>query len=231
MNYENFINEFNKKGYFILSGVFESKDCEKIISEANKIKEKDNNYLPLMNPHKNSNSIMGAMGNKIIIRFIESYFKNEVYGLQTEFFFMPPHTKGFTPHQDNTYVQADENSFVSAWVALTDVNEKNGGLIIWPMSHKEKKLQSLENIEEKSFNQDPNARSRITILPDSYKKITPSIKKGDVIMIHSWLVHASNDNNSKANRYALLCTYLKKDANFRPGNTAKRKPFRLISNL
>ena len=123
---------------------------------------------------------------------------------------MPPDTKGFTPHQDNTYVQADENSFVSAWVALTDVNEKNGGLIIWPMSHKEKKLQSLENIEEKSFNQDPNARSRITILPNSYKKITPSIKKGDVIMIHSWLVHASNDNKSKANRNALLCTYLKK---------------------
>ena len=64
----------------------------------------------------------------------------------------------------------------------------------------------MENIEEKSFNQDPN-RSRITILPNSYKKITPSIKKGDVIMIHSWLVHASNDNKSKANRnacYALI---------------------------
>ena len=38
----------------------------------------------------------------------------------------------------------------------------------------------------------------------------------------------SNDNKSKANRNALLCTYLKKDANFRPGNTAKRKPFKLV---
>ena len=96
---------------------------------------------------------MEAMGNKTIIRFIESYFKNEAYGLQTEFFFMPPHTKGFTPHQDNTYVQADEDSFISAWVALTDVNEHNGGLIIWPEYHNEKKLES--NNVKTSSNSDP----------------------------------------------------------------------------
>ena len=31
---------------------------------------------------------------------------------------MPPNTKGFTPHQDNTYVEADEKTFISAWIAL-----------------------------------------------------------------------------------------------------------------
>jgi hypothetical protein len=47
-------------------------------------------------------------------------------------------------------------------------------------------------------------------------------------MIDSWLVHASNNNISKDFRYALLCTYIKKGANFRPGNTAKRKSFGLL---
>ncbi len=231
MTYKNYIRDFNKKGYVVLSSVFGSKDCEKIIKDAKTIKVKDKDYLPLMNPHKNCKSIMNAMGNNKIVKFIETYFENEVRGLQTEFFFMPPNTKGFTPHQDNTYVQADDDSFISAWVALTDVNEHNGGLIIWPESHNEKKLESIENIEKNMTNQDPNARSRISILPNHYKKISPSIKQGDVIMIHSWLAHASNDNKSNANRHALLCTYLKKGANFRPGNTAKRKPFKLISSI
>lgn len=227
MNYENFINEFNETGYFIIPSVFGSKDCEKIICDANKIKEKDNDYLPLMNPHKNCKSIMKAMENKKIVKFVESYFKDEVFGLQTEFFFMPPNTKGFAPHQDNTYVQADENSFISAWVALTDVNAKNGGLIIWPESHKEKQLKNQENEQLPSDNQDPNARKMKSIIPKKYKSLSPEISKGSVMLIHSWLAHASNTNNSKKNRNALLCTYIKKGANFRAGNYAKRKSFEL----
>ena len=58
----------------------------------------------------------------------------------------------------------------------------------------------------------------------------PLIKKGSVMIIHSWLVHASNDNLSNKNRYALLCTYIKKDASFRAGNYAKRESFNLIDH-
>ena len=58
---------------------------------------------------------------------------------------MPPGTKGFSPHQDNTYVKASSDSFISAWIALTNVNNKNGGLIIWPKSHKENQLEQVEN--------------------------------------------------------------------------------------
>jgi len=47
-------------------------------------------------------------------------------------------------------------------------------------------------------------------------------------MIHSWLVHASNDNNSHIDRNALLCTYIKEGADFRAGNYAKRKSFNLL---
>ena len=58
---------------------------------------------------------------------------------------MPPGTKGFSPHQDNTYVKAEGNTFVSAWIALTDVSKENGGLMIWPETHKEENLESRQN--------------------------------------------------------------------------------------
>ena len=49
------------------------------------------------------------------------------------------------------------------------------------------------------------------------------------MFIHSWLVHASNNNESCENRNALLCTYIKEGADFRSGNYAKRKSFELYN--
>ena len=78
-----------------------------------------------------------------------------------------------------------------------------------------------------SANQDPNARKVESIIPKKYSAHSPEISKGSVMLIHSWLVHASNTNNSQNNRNALLCTYIKEGADFRAGNYAKRKSFEL----
>ena len=222
------LNFFLENGYVILDNVFSEEYCDKLVNSAYQIKSNGDDLSPIMNPHKNLNIFLDAMSNNKILNFIKKYFDGEVMGLQTEFFFMPPKTLGFTSHQDNTYVQADEHSFVSAWVALTDVTTNNGGLIIWPKSHKEKKIKTVENKVIDSKNQDPNARSRSSIVPKKYEKYSPKIKKGSILMIDAWLVHASNNNNSNKNRNALLCTYIKKNANFRLGKTAKRKAFSLL---
>lgn len=224
----NEIDFFLDNGFAILNDVFTDEYCDKIVKNAEKINNSSEIFSPLMNPHKKSDIFLKAMSSKKITNFISNYFDGEVMGLQTEFFFMPSKTLGFTAHQDNTYVQADENAFISAWVALTDVSSKNGGLIIWPESHKEKKINTVENKIIDCKNQDPNARSRSSLIPKKYKKFSPVLKKGSVLMIDAWTVHASNSNNSDKNRNALLCTYLKKNANFRPGNTAKRKSFNLL---
>ena len=220
------ISFFNDQGYLILKDVFLRSECDEIVNFANTY-NKRNDYVPIMNIHKSSDEILKYMSNKKIIRYVEEVFNGNALGLQTEFFFMPPGTNGFSPHQDNTYVQADQNCFVSAWIALSDVNSHNGGLIIWPESHKEEELKNQENEELPSDNQDPNARKMKSIIPKKYKSLSPEISKGSVMLIHSWLVHASNTNNSKKNRNALLCTYIKKGADFRAGNYAKRKSFEL----
>ena len=223
------INFFEKNGYIIIEDAYSLDECEKLIKLSHECAT-DNELIPIMNIHNYSDEILLSMSNKKIIHFIESYFSGIAKGLQTEFFFMPPKTKGFTPHQDNTFVQAKDKTFISAWIAPTDVNENNGGLNIWPGTHKEEEILTVKNILEENKNQDPNARIKSTLIPDKYKPISPSIKKGSVMIIHSWLVHASNDNLSNKNRYALLCTYIKKDASFRAGNYAKRESFNLIDH-
>ena len=88
-----------------------------------------------------------------------------------------------------------------------------------------------EKYRSKFNNQDPNATIRKTLVPEKYKKETLKIKKGSVLLIHSWLVHASHKNNSNGNRYALLCTYLKEHSDFRKGEYAKRIPFPLVDKI
>lgn len=220
-------NFFIENGYQILHNVFSETYCDEIIDLAHKINPKED-FIPIMNIHEYSSKVLELMSNKKIINFIEKIFNGKANGLQTEYFFMPPGTKGFSPHQDNTYVNAEQNSFISAWVALTNVSSFNGGLKIWPKTHKEKQLKLINNEEIEYKNQDPNARKMKTVIPDKYEMISPKISKGSIIMIDGWLVHASNDNNSPSERNALLCTYIKDGADFRAGNYAKRKSFNLL---
>ena len=223
----NKLDFFYNQGYTILENIFSDAVCDDINKVAYSLKAK-NDYMPIMNIHKSSEKVLKLMSNNKILKFVEDFFEGNAQGLQTEYFFMPPGTKGFSPHQDNTYVKAKGNSFISAWIALTDVSRENGGLMIWPESHKEEEMKLKENESLPSKNQDPNARKMSLIIPKKYQAVSPKISKGSVLIIHSWLAHASNDNDSARNRNALLCTYIKQGANFRSGNYAKRQSFNLI---
>ena len=95
-------------------------------------------------------------------------------------------------------------------------------------THLEGQLKTVVTGLPKSEHQDPNAVLKKTIIPKEFKSKNIRIKKGSILMIHSWLVHASNTNTSYSNRYVLLCTYLKQYSDFRSGEYARRVPFKLI---
>ena len=218
---------FKNNGYVILDNIFSNEECDSVVNCAHDVLGENTDLTPLMNIHKSSEIIQSFMSKQKLINFINLYFQNKALGLQTEFFFMPPKTVGFNAHQDNTYVMASSEAFISAWCALTNVKKENGGLIVWPETHNENALETKDTGLPKSDNQDPNATIRETIVPEKYLPVSPEVKKGSVLMIHSWLVHASNQNLSSENRYALLCTYLKEHTDFRKGTYAKRTPFNL----
>lgn len=218
------LNFYSENGYFIEEDLFSPELCNEIIEEAKSFPNAlDESFRPFMMPHRINEKILEAMKNPKLIYIMSKLVGGNVSGLQTEFFYCKPGTRGFAKHQDNFFVEAKKEVFASAWIALTDTTEKNGGLIAYPGTHNEDLLPTQKIFVQSDLGQDPNANNEETIVPPQYSAINAHVKKGSAFFIHGHLVHASNSNLSDQYRYVLLCTYIKTGENFRPGRYAQRE--------
>ncbi len=219
------LNQFNEVGYYIEKGAFSASECDALIEESRKLESYEKGlYYPQMMPHRTHELYLRAMRNPKVVSSVKQAVGGEVSGLQTQFFYCKPGTRGFSRHQDNFFVEAPTGAFISAWCALTDVEIENGALIAWPGTNKEGMLPVQKIAIEKDKGQDPNANNEETVVPPQYKPINLPVPKGSAVYINSYLVHASNPNTSKDKwRQVLLSTYIRKGAVFRPGQYAQRE--------
>lgn len=225
---EEALMEYHDRGFHIEENLISSDICDQVIEASLQLENAMNRtYRPSMMPHKTHSLFFELMKNTKVVHIISKIVGGKVSGIQSELFYCKPGTPGFAPHQDNFFVQAPPNNFASAWIALVDVIPKSGGLIVYPESHKEGDLPVQDFDKEEYASQDPNARKMGTIIPEKYKPIHPSLKKGSVLFIHGHVVHASNKNESHYNRYVLLNTYIKQGVSFRPGQYAAREEIAL----
>ncbi len=220
-----FVEFYKQEGYCIQPNVFSALECEAYIQAGIELKDYRNGITkPAMMPHRENSIFLQAMKNPSIVTMMESLVGGQVAGLQTEFFYCNPGTRGFSLHQDNFFVQAPEGAFASAWCALTDTYKEKAGLIVYPGTHKEGMLPVQKITLQRDAGQDPNANNEETIVPEAYKAkvMDASVAKGSALYIHGGLVHGSNANLTNESRYVLLITYIRKGATFRPGNYAGR---------
>jgi ectoine hydroxylase-related dioxygenase (phytanoyl-CoA dioxygenase family) len=227
---EQALNNYHEIGYHIEYNVLSVDDCQIIKTNSHLLSSaRDNVFTPVMMPHRENPFFLTYMKNTKIIEIMSKLLNGEISGLQSQFFYMKPGTIGFTPHQDNYFVQAENDAFASAWIALDDTAQSNGGLIVYPKSHllgllPVKKTQ----IIDKSA-QDPNAYRTQVELNESYHPINIEVPIGAVLFLHSCIVHGSNENKSADQwRHVLLNTYIRQGEHFRPGRDAKRKEVSLV---
>ncbi|KMT66593.1 phytanoyl-CoA dioxygenase family protein [Catenovulum maritimum] len=219
------VKQYNELGFHIEYDVYTESECEEIIALGSTLSTAmDHEYKPVMMPHRENSLFLKYMKNSKVVAIMQSLLQGNVSGLQSQFFYMQPGTMGFTPHQDNYFVQANNDAFASAWLALEDTSSENGGLIVYPGSHKEGMLPVEESLLVTNTAQDPNAYKMLCVVPDTYQPISVSIPKGAVLFIHACIVHASNNNESdNLWRHVLLNTYIRSGCSFRPGRDAKRE--------
>jgi len=224
------LSAYRSNGFHVEYQFFDSQICDQLIFASKKLANaSDGEYRPSLNPHLESHDFLKVMRESRIIAIIEKMVGGKVSGLQTQFFFGMPGTKGFSIHQDNFFVEAREpDAFVSTWLALTDVNIENGTIFIYPGAHFEGLLPTHSLPPKVLKGQEYNANNEECIVPEKYNAMPVEVPRGTLVFLHSLLPHGSFDNQSTQSwRYVMLNNYIKQQTPFRPGNRAKRKEIAL----
>ncbi len=218
---------FNEYGYQIEPDVHSAAECRELIEASHRLSDYGNgNLTPAMQAHRYDPRFMLAFSNPKIVSIMEMLLSGKVSGLQTEIFYCPPGTPGFSLHQDNFYAEVVRGGFATAWCPLQDVTSENGGLIVYPRSH-QLPLLPVEPVPDRPAatpHQDPNAAQIQCVLPTGFEPVNAEITLGCALFIHGFLVHGSNQNRSTDRyRHVFLGTYVRQGEKFRAGNYAKRE--------
>lgn len=218
---------YEEQGFFCEPDLFSAVECEALIEAARVLPTaRDGSLIPVMNVHKIDTVFLRAMSKPGILRVMDRLIGGQANGLHSQFYFTPPGRRGLGCHQDNYFAEVKPDAFASAWLALVDIYPENGGLYVFPGSHKEGRLPVKPS--DAGGADKRQAVYEETIVPARYPRLDVRVKRGTVVFLHGYLAHGSHINRSRSNRYALLNTYIRERERYRRGETALREEHQLL---
>jgi len=113
---------------------------------------------------------------------------------------MPHFSHATAWHQDRRYWSYSNDNLVSVWLALDSETSENGVLEFIPGSHK--MVFSVEQFDEKEYFSEVNEENKRLIA----KKASTDLKKGDVVLFHSLLLHRANKNATDQAKISFVYT-------------------------
>lgn len=128
----------------------------------------------------------------------------------------PPHSTGkFDWHQDATYWPVSPaNEIVSFWVALSSVNQSNGGMQMVKGSHAEGPVA-----HETTFDKNSMLRrgQKVSVPADDPRIVNINLEPGQASIHHTLMLHRSQPNSSDNWRLGVGLNYASSNVNPRPG--------------
>ena len=185
-------------------------------------------YDPYMYPHKESQLLTDLMKHPKIIESCEFLMNSKIFGVQTWAYFKPPGQLGRDMHQNIFYTQCNSNEIINVSIAFDNHDPNNGSVWYLEGSHHLGRLPI--EVDEVRAGSNPknwrNERGKPCVLPEdhNFPHIDGYLRKGQVALLHSNVVHGSEPNTSNRFRRAFLTGYIKEGANFATGNHMKREP-------
>ena len=201
---DNQIKKYNEEGYVSPINVISMDEANEIREEIEFIEKKwpnelegsGRNYVHFISPIFDK-----LVHNSKILDAVESVIGKDILACGTTLFIKNPHEKGFVSfHQDAKYIGLEPYNWVTAWIAITDSNIKNGCMRMWAGSHKD----NLKEHEQK-FNEGNLLTRGQTVENVPIEKTTPVIlKAGQMSLHHPTIVHGSGINKSNDRRIGFV---------------------------
>ena len=230
------LNEYNKKGFYIINNILSKKTCQKIKRYAERYHAEKPKFPINLNIHREDKVFFNIISNKNILDIVKFFQKSKVNALNDQMIYKKKNSfygsQSWTLHQDNAYPKAKYGKYVIAHLFLDDSTPKNGGLIFYKGSHKEPILKYKIRVSHKEKkNKKGITRPGATInskdlkrVKKSYEKIDIDVKSGSLCIMHGNLVHGSYPNKSKTkDRATYSMAYISKGTKIKDrGNKSKK---------
>jgi len=200
----NQLKQYEDEGFVSPINIFSKEKAKEIRDEIELIEKEMPEELEnsgRYNAHLISPLLDEVTHNPKILDAVESLIDEDILVCGTTLFIKNPNEKGFVSyHQDAKYIGLEPHNWVTAWVAITDSNEHNGCMRMWPGSHKD----HLKEHDQK-FNQGNLLTRGQTVQNVPKEKTTPLVlTAGQMSLHHPTTVHGSDINKSDDRRIGFV---------------------------
>jgi hypothetical protein len=133
-----------------------------------------------------------------IVDTIEDLFGPNILCWSTNFFIKEANTPAFVSwHQDSTYWGLSSPDVVTAWVALTESNERNGAMEVIPGTHLMDQVPHRDTFDDNNL-----------VDVDVSKAVRLTLRPGEMSLHHVRIVHGSPPNLSNDRRIGFAIRYI-----------------------
>ena len=200
----NQLKQYEDEGFISPIDIFSKKKAQDFREEIELIEKKLPHELEntgRYNAHLISPLLDEIVHNPKILDAVECLIGKNILVCSTTLFIKNPKEKGFVSyHQDAKYIGLEPHNWVTAWVAITDSNEKNGCMRMWSGSHKD----DMKDHDQK-FNEGNLLTRGQTVNNVPEKETSPLIlKAGQISLHHPKVVHGSGLNKSDDRRIGFV---------------------------
>ena len=197
------IQQYHKEGYVAPIEVLTREEALEVRNEIELIENRLPNELNnsgRYNVHLISPKLDEVVHNSNILDSVESIIGKNILVCSTTLFIKNANQNGFVSyHQDAKYIGLEPHNWVTAWIAITDSNETNGCMKMWPGSHADLKEH------DQKFNQGNLLTRGQTIKNVPEDQVKPiELKAGQMSLHHPRIIHGSGINKSGDKRIGFV---------------------------
>ena len=200
----NQIKQYQDQGFLSPLDVFSNVEAKKIRDEIEYIEKKMPTEIDKSgryNVHLISPLLDSIVHNSKILDFVQSVIGKNILVCGTTLFIKNPNEVGFVSyHQDAKYIGLEPHNWVTAWVAITESNQKNGCMKMWAGSHKD----NLKDHNQKFNKGNLLTRGQTVENVPEAKVQNVILKAGQMSLHHPTIVHGSGLNKSSDRRIGFV---------------------------